>query len=158
MRRALVRIGRVWTGETDIPEGRSRYGRGCLRVLPGSAVPVVIDHDLERQIGTVDELIELDDVDGTWLAARCLLDAPPEWVRVGTGASLGSKPLRRQQLGAGHRVLDAILEEVTLVLRQTPREPGARVVLLREAEAGEFIEHQRGEVIRRPCGVVLGVR
>jgi hypothetical protein len=60
----------------------------------------VVDHNLDREIGAVDELIELDCADGLWLAARCTLHEAPSWLRKGTGASMGYKTLHRQQLGA----------------------------------------------------------
>jgi hypothetical protein len=133
VKRALIKIGRLYNSESDIPEGRTRYQRGAMRFgLPGRTepIPLVVDHNLERQIGIVDELAELDDADGIWLTARCRLTEQPPWLKRGTGASMGYKPLWSQQIGAGHCVRDAILEEVTVVLRQAPREPLAKVALL----------------------------
>jgi hypothetical protein len=124
--KALIRVGRLYDSE-PIPEGETRYQRGCMHVLPGRSepIPVVVDHRLERQIGVVDEIIELDCTDGAWLAFRCTLHETPSWLRKGTGASAGYKVLHRQQLGAGERIADAILDEVTVVVGQTPVNAGA---------------------------------
>ena len=83
-------------------------------------------------------------------------------LRKGTGASWGYKALRCQQLGEGERVLDALLDEVTATFKQTPVEPGARVVLLREIGptiAPGAIASTRGGTIRRTAiGEMLGAR
>ncbi|HEY2371774.1 MAG TPA: hypothetical protein VGH82_04425 [Gaiellaceae bacterium] len=149
--KALIRVGRLYTGE-PVPAGETRYQRGCMRILPGriDPIPLIVDHNVERQIGLVDVIIELDG----WLAFRCTLQEAPSWLRKGTGASAGYKVLHRQQLGDGERVLDAILDEVTVTVGQTPVNAGARVMLLRDDE----IEHTRGVIRRDGIGRVLAVR
>jgi hypothetical protein len=153
--KALIRVGRLYTGE-PVPEGETRYQRGCMRILPGRSepIPLLVDHRTERKLGTIDEIIELDCTDGAWLAARCTLRETPSWLRKGTGASMGYKTLHRQQLGEGERVLDAILDEVTVTVGQTPANAGAKVMLLRDDETGR----QRPATIRRDLGTVIGVR
>jgi hypothetical protein len=161
MKRAVIRIGRLYQSELDLPAGSNRYQRGSMRILPGRTepIPVVVDHDLERQIGVVDELVEWDDGDGFWLAARCSINRD-DWPRVGTGASAGYRTLRRQQIGAGERILDAILEEVTVTASMTPVNPGAKVILVRDLEpaTGEVVHENHRRLIRRNCGQILGTR
>jgi hypothetical protein len=72
----VVKVGRIWDGEVDIPAERSYYHRGAMRIPAGHVVPLVVDHNLEGEIGIFDELVEWDDVDGIWLATRCQLRDP----------------------------------------------------------------------------------
>lgn len=148
-------VGRLNAGE-PVPDGETRYQRGCMRILPGriDPIPLVVDHKLERQIGVVDEIIELDCTDGAWLAFRCYLYETPSWLRKGTGASAGYKTLHRQQLGDGEHIVDAILDEVTVTVGLVPVNAGAQVMLLRDDE----IASTRAVVRRAAIGRVLAVR
>jgi hypothetical protein len=60
--------------------------------------------------------------------------------------------LHRQQIGAGERIADALIEEVTVTAVQVPVNAGARVMLLRDDEIG------RPATIVRHFGTVIGVR
>jgi excisionase family DNA binding protein len=159
--RRAIRTGRLRalrcgpTGRYRI-RGRTRYQRGSMKFYPSRpTVPLVVDHDPHRQIGTVEEIVELDDINGPWLAARCVLDDPvPTWLRKGAGASWSYRPLRKRQLGDGEHVLYALLEEVTVTQRQEPREPAAQVVLLYDPKP---LFAARGTLVRN-CGVITGIR
>jgi hypothetical protein len=164
MRRCVIRIGPIFDGEPWLPEGATYWQRGSLKPLPNrTEIPVVIDHDPDRIIGSVDEIIEWNgDADGVWLAARCWIDGS-DWPRKGTGASVSYRTLRQQQIGAGQRILEAILDEVTVTLEQTPVQPGARVVLVREIAApprppAPTPTHRQPLIRRDHSGVILGIR
>jgi hypothetical protein len=135
----LIKIGRIYNGELPdaVPAGRSRYQRGAMQLLPG-AVPLVVDHDEGRRIGVVEELIEIQDTDGPWLAARCTVTEPPGWLRKGTRASFGYNTLQRQQIGEWERVLRGLVNEVSVLHRQHPVEPRAHVALLQRLEQKEL--------------------
>jgi hypothetical protein len=98
------------------------------------SVPLLIDHDEGRRIGTVESLDEFEDTDGRWITARWeLYPDAPEWIRRGTGASWAYKAARRSSYVEGY-VYGAFVTEVTLVQEQVPLEPRARVALLYEPE------------------------
>ena len=130
MKQAVIRIGRLYNGEVDIPAGVKLYQRGAMKPILDRVIPVIVDHDLDQQIGVVDELVEWDG--GEWLAARCKLTVDEGWPRVGSGASLGYKTLQRQQIGAGERILSGLVEEITVTLEMTPRTVGARIDLIQD--------------------------
>jgi hypothetical protein len=136
---ALIKVGRIYSGELpdEVPAGRCRYQRGSIRFLPNRTVPVLVDHNDHRRIGTVLELAEIEDTDGHWMAARCELSDVPSWLKgglYGTRASWGYKVLRRQQIGEWERIHHAIIDEVSVLLTQTPREPCAQVLTVSRRE------------------------
>jgi hypothetical protein len=88
---------RVLDPALTIP-GRTLYQRGSL-TLEGNAPPLLIDHDDARPVGLVRELVEFDDVDGTWIGALTTLHDAPGWIRRGTRASFAIATLERQMIG-----------------------------------------------------------
>lgn len=146
-RRALVHIGRIYTGD-PIPDGQKRYGRNGMKLAPWvESVPVLVDHDEARRIGTVERLDIFDDAStGLWLTASCTLypDAPA-WIRKGTGASFGHKLTYRSSFVDGW-LHGGYVEEVTVCREQVPREPLARVGLIYdEPEAKRAPRQYRSE-------------
>jgi len=145
-------------------------------------VPLVVNHDLEREIGTVHEIFPMEWVDGRWIVASCTLDDPPGWIERGTRASFEFRPLNHWRCNGWWHVRQAIVEEVTIVgPGHKPVNPSAEVLSLweepaftrpptgspvavrgssdRAAAAGEVIHHDRSELLVRPgIGQVIGVR
>lgn len=174
---ALIRVAPIQTLERRndprwTRRGRTLYQPDALRFLPSRpTVPLLVDHDDEREIGFVREIIRMEDTTGPWLFARAVVTDPPAWLRRGTPASLGSKILRR---GTFHDdlVCSAIVDEVSLLSPGVEAaEPLAEVAVLQRVDqaspavrpsspgraAGEVI--YGGQRIRRPnVGQVLGVR
>jgi hypothetical protein len=97
-------------------------------------VPLLIDHHEGKRIGTVTRLDTFKDVDGDWLTASCdLYPDGPAWIRKGTPASFKSALLRESSFVEGY-IYGAHIQEVSLLLREKPAEPGARVALLYESD------------------------
>ena len=143
--------------------GRTTYWPGSIRRLPNREVPLLVDHDF--QIGTVTDIVEMDWPDGRWFCglaevtdARCL--------RSGMGASFSFIPTAAYNDELGDRVLQAFLKEITVCVATQPVEPSARLVTIHRSPAHQhtFDGNANGEVItttgliRRPSGVILGVR
>jgi hypothetical protein len=84
--------------------GREFFQRGSLSSVPGRAsVPLVGDHDDDRQIGVVDALWEWQDIDGPWYVARAkLADDPPSWLQRGARASFSFIELQIRRSTTGH--------------------------------------------------------
>lgn len=124
--------------DTDkLRAGRSLYQAGSLTLAKDA--PVVVDHNMEKTIGRVEEIFRHEDVDGPWYAARCSLDRPPGWLRRGTPASFAFVNLARQDLGAGERILRGYVTEVTVCsTSHRPVDPAAKVCLVRELEPAEL--------------------
>ena len=140
-----------------------------------TSVPLLLDHDPDCEIGLVRSWFRLKWLDGEWLAANAELHAPPlPLLERGARVSYGFKPLSRRApvIGGpeGQVLSDAILTEITVCALQTPLEPLAEVLSVRErepepiahrAKAEEEITHGygHGQLLRRPnIGQVLGVR
>lgn len=159
----LIRLGPLVTPRAFdlVRSGAERadrfYERGALKLLPHGA-PLVIDHDLAREIGRVDALLEFEDVDDLWLWARATVTDKPYWLKRGTPCSFGRYNVHVGHFGWTHA---AFLREVSVLRDQTPAEPRAQVALLERAAvvpADETVIHG-GAVLRRPgIGQVLGVR
>lgn len=134
MKRAAVRLGRVYAGETEIPEGRLYYGHRMKLALWQKDVPLLVDHDEARQIGRVRELYTFKDTSGDWLTVSVELDPDaPGWVRKGTPASFKSALLNESSFVENY-IYGAYVQEVSLLLNERPAEPAARVLLLYESE------------------------
>lgn len=163
------------------------YRRGSLRTLrplapdtPG--IPVIVDHNDDQRVGTVDELRHDWDSagHGIWWVARATIDDPPEWLGAReTRASFAFIPLAQRSVGDWQVIDDAVITEITLLSpRRTPADSLARVELLYDPEtspitrsprpAAPILEphlrqaqedaRQRGILIRPGIGQVLGVR
>jgi hypothetical protein len=180
---ALVKLARLYDSQPVqdadwIPAERTLFQRNALELVRPTATKLLINHDRAREIGSVLALVELPDVDGNWLAARCKVDAPPTWLEQGkTKASFSYAVARSQRIGDWVRVLRGVLNEVSLLAPGVaPAESRAKVVLLREAPdansrslpaavptsdraaVGE-IHHPPGAVLKRPgLGRIVGVR
>ena len=76
--------------------GRTMYDNHSLTFLPHrtSGVPLLVNHDPEREIGVVRELMRFEDTDGPWLVAVATVTDRPEWLKRGTRASFGCKLAR----------------------------------------------------------------
>ena len=63
--------------------GRTMYWPGALRFLPTETeIPLLVDHNMERQVGVVHELFQLDWTDGgPWICARATVTNPPGWLK-----------------------------------------------------------------------------
>lgn len=127
-----------WNNPTWTRPGRTLYWPGSLKPLPGKPTPIVVDHDMSRQIGTVTELSTMDWTDGPWIIARGVIDHPPDWLRqYQTKASLGYWNVHSNpHINGSTRITRGIVEEISLLKDLTPAEPLAEVVLLKRAPAG----------------------
>ena len=153
--------------------GRRLYQPGALFFLPTrTTVSLFIDHDDDREIGYVREIVRMEESTGPWLVGRAVVTDPTAWLRRGTAASLGSKILHRSSC-YDDLVHSAIVAEISVLSPGVkPAEPLAQVTLLErvgpasspaarpsspDRAAGEVI--YGGQLIRRPGIVrVLGVR
>lgn len=116
--------------------------RGALeQANPNEPIPVVIDHDRGRRIGTVREIFTAPDVAGGvvqdwYFAAVDLTDAAHGWVKRGGAVSWKHIPLREQAVGETTRLLRGIVREVSILAPGTePAEPLARVVLFERSSS-----------------------
>jgi hypothetical protein len=154
------------------------YDPSGLTFLPNKqSVPLVVDHDLDRQVGVVHALGRWEWTDGPWIVARCSIAEPPPWLKRGTRASFGSRRLHAYEFNGWEHVRRALVDEVTIVGPGfQPVEPCAEVVLLEPASGangsstvgrlfdrhpavGEIIHHPPGTLVRREnIGQVLGIR
>lgn len=110
------------------------YDHNSLTFLPHRTnVPLLINHDAERPIGVVRELMRFEDTDGPWLVAVATVTDRPEWLKRGTRASFGCK-LARYSSFERHDVMRKgyVTEVSVLTVGHEPLEPGARVLTLRE--------------------------
>jgi hypothetical protein len=162
---ALIRLGRVYAGETEIPQGQTRYGHR-MRLAPWvERVPLLIDHDEGKRVGTVLALDEFDDTDGRWVYARCRMYADaPAWVKRGSRASWSYKVADRSTFVDGY-IYGGCVDEVSLLHELTPAEPGAQLILLRDVAPepepepeGEIIHHHGERLVRGFDHAIIGVR
>ena len=138
---ALVKLAPVVSAErlnnpTWERPGRTMYWSGALRFLPNrSEIPLVVDHNMERQVGIVHELFEMDWTDGPWIVARATVVDPPSWLMAGyTEASFARWTVHSTQVGESDRVTRAFAKEVSLLCQTEPLEPLAEVLSLRPIE------------------------
>ncbi len=119
---------------------RTLYESGSLMFLPrikdsGEGVPLIVDHDFDQRVGTVHELFRMEWVDGPWICASATVDDLPRWLRRSdTKASFGYRTLARGTFTECELVTKAIVDEVSVLLRLTPREPLAEVLSVRPIE------------------------
>ncbi|MGZ4391715.1 MAG: hypothetical protein ACXVRK_06300 [Gaiellaceae bacterium] len=181
LHRALVKLARVPSydvivGAARLPArpGEIFFDRAGLTLQ--REAPVVVDHDTGRLAGIVDELVELPDTDGTWVAARCTISDPPDWLRRGTKASFEYRTLVKRQVNGWPCVSRALVSEVSILSPgRTPVEARAQVALYHPLDvppktaqpaavrqpvtaAGELVGPGAGAVVvRRNGGQVLRV-
>jgi hypothetical protein len=130
---AFIKIGRLVDVDLlrnvdSLADGAEVFQRGALTMLPAGS-RVLVDHDDEREIGFVRELVEFPDSDGHWLAALTTITEPPGWLRRGTPASMSYLNLQRSSLGAAQRVMRGLVDEVSVLSPGVrAKEPRAKVV------------------------------
>jgi len=150
--------------------GRDFYWSGSLALLPKREIPLLVDHDVERQVGVVRELSGLDWVDGRWIAAHVTVTDSPGWLSKDTAASFERYDVHAPPIDAGgKRVGRAFVSEVSVLSPSVmPAEPLARVLWFGEQEspaaasataAGEVLEPLRAQrIVRHNVGEVIRVR
>ena len=161
-------------------EGRALYASNALRFKPGlSEVPLLIDHQDDRRIGTVSKIFTMDWTDGPWWAALATIDnEPPAWMRrYETKCSFRIATYARGSFTDAELVRGALVSEVSVLSPGTqPAEPLAQVLSVRRSEApkptvrthapyvdpaqraAQDAARARGSIIRWNTGKVLGVR
>ena len=152
--------------------GRTMYWSRALRFLPTQTeIPLLVDHNMERQVGVVHELFEMDWTNDPWICARATVTDPPAGLRrYETKASFGRWNIHATEVGECERVTSAFVREVSLLSpAHEPNEPLACVLSIRPTEArparspretaaGAIVIPANGQLIRRGIGQVLGVR
>jgi hypothetical protein len=117
---------------------RTVYDPGSLKMPPGrTSVPLIVNHDDDRVVGSVRAFSRMEDVGDPWTVAHATIDRCPSWLRKDdTKASFGYKVLFENPDVFGCEVVrDAFVTEVSLLSPdRKPKEPLARVVGLWEAE------------------------
>jgi hypothetical protein len=120
--------------------GRQLYESGAFRFLPSEdTVPLVVNHDDSREIGTVHEVFKLDWIDGPWICARATVNDPPSWLKRGTRSSFSFITLHLTEFNIrgtqAEVVAKGIVREVSVLSPTTnPAEPCAEVWSYRPAE------------------------
>ena len=107
------------------------YWPGAPRFLPTETeIPLLVDHNMERQVGVVHELFKLYWIDGgPWICARATVTDPPIWLkRHETKASFGRRDTHSTPVGESLRVTSAFVKEVSLLIATEPNEPLAYVL------------------------------
>ena len=148
--------------------GRDSYWGGSLKLLPRE-IPLLVNHEDNRQIGVVRSLFELDWSDGKWVVADANVTDPPEWLRRGTPASLSRINVHATPTAEGaERVTSAYIKEVSLLSPGVkPAEPLAQIVPLKaepvarrhQAQPQGEVTYGHGQLLIRPnIGQVLSVR
>ena len=102
--------------------GRTMYWPGALKFLPTQTeIPLVVDHNMDRQVGVVHELFQLDWTDGgPWICARATVTDPPIWLkRHETKASFGRWDIHSTPVGGSLRVTSAWMREVSVLHPQS---------------------------------------
>ena len=106
--------------------------RGAIeKIRLDEPTPVVINHDMDRQVGTVREIYTAPSVDGghvrDWFYASCEITDPPGWLKVNGGVSWSYRTLQRQDVNGTERLLRALIDEISILTPSTrPAEPLAR--------------------------------
>jgi hypothetical protein len=163
---ALVRLGPTVSFELidSNQTKRTLYDSTGIRPVPGKVAPVVIDHDMDRRVGEVLELVTMDDVEpwpvcARWLCARVRLsDDAPAWLKRGTPASISYYTMFESEINGWPIIREGLLNEVTLCsATHKPVEPLAKVILLRDEPAAEVIHHQP-QLLRRTFATKITVR
>lgn len=161
---SLLRFAAVYSSDPKLARSRM-VQRGALETLTrDQEIPVVVDHDMSRQVGRVREIFVAPDYQGgDWYWASVELTGPPGWLRRDGAVSWSHVPLREQDVNGTTRLLRGIVKEISILSPSVqPAEPRARVEWIGEPvkrSAGEVIHHPPGtKQVRRGLGQVLGVR
>jgi hypothetical protein len=132
-----------------------------------SNAKLLIDHDENREIGTVNTLYRMEWLDGPWHVASCTLPGEkPSWLQRGCPASFSRKDLHRNEsFRVGGTTVDRVyhswIEEVSILGPGVrPAEPLAEVLLVKRSEpAADEVFYGDGTLVRRfYANAVLGVR
>jgi hypothetical protein len=113
---------------------RTLYDTSQLRMLPHEqTIPLLVDHDENRELGRVNELMRLRDSDGWWLCAIATLEKCPVWLKRGVPSSFRFN--RLQSDGFGNDIVRAgLVREVSVLSSAEPYEPLARVWSVKAVE------------------------
>ena len=133
----LVTVDRINDPKWRRP-GRTLYDHGALTMLPGrTSVPLIVDHDEKRVVGSVRSFSRQDDTDGPWLVAHATVDRCPAWLRkYDTKASFEYIGARQTQDFGCEITRHGWVTEVSLLSPGAiPAEPLAKVVGLWSTEA-----------------------
>jgi hypothetical protein len=126
-----------------------------------TSAPLIVDHDGNHEIGTVTDLWRLEWVDGPWIAASATLHQPEPWLKRGAKVSFESRPYGRRSAwwdGPEDTVITrAFLDEVSVLIAQTPCEPLAEVISVRE-EPDEQVIYGNGQLVRRYYQTPIAIR
>ena len=160
----MIRFAPVYRGDLVLDpvlrrEGRTLYGAGAFVTIPDKEIPLLVDHDPDRQIGTVRELFKYENVDGRWHAALVDITDPPPWLARRTPVSFSFIALSRSHLDGCKTVTRALVREVSIVSSALqPLEPGARVLTLDRTDTGPVGEVPAdGQLLIRPrIGAITG--
>ena len=104
------------------------------------------------------ELCEIPDTSGEWLAALCTITTAPNWLKVGTAASISFPNLHRSALGAAERIELGLVPEISVLSPgRQPAMPGAKVAKFRaEPARADEVFHGGEVIVRHGIGRVLG--
>jgi hypothetical protein len=145
----IVSLARVNSPDWRRADRQMYASLDALRFMPNrTTAPLLVDHDPDCEIGTVTGLWRFQALDGPWICADATLHEPPEaWMKRGRGVSFGSKPYGRRAAtftGPEDQVVTAaFLEEVSVILALSPREPLAEVLSVRETEPVAIVGRDR---------------
>jgi hypothetical protein len=155
-----IQVAPLFTAErlaAGIGDGRTLYARESLRFKPADeTIPLLVDHDHEREVGVVREFVVWDEIDGPWFVARASVTKPPGWLKRGTPASLSFHSMGRassesrqvyeaivrrgiadaKPAGEWEYVERALVGEVSILSPGVqPAEPLAKVLLVERADS-----------------------
>jgi hypothetical protein len=138
---AVIKFAPIWTFERHNDPvwnraGRTLYEAGSLKFLPSvTEVPLIVDHDEEREIGVVHELSRIEWSDGPWICARASIYDAPAWLQqYKTKASFSHRNLSTRTYTECELVARALVDEVSVLSPSVkPVEPLAEVLLLERA-------------------------
>jgi len=151
---------------------RDSYWGGSLTLLRREGVPLLIDHDDARRIGTVHALYELEVGGSKWVTASATVTDPPAWLRKHTPASFRRHDAYTvESVKGAQRVGAAFVGEVSVLPPGVePAEPLARVITFAPAKEPKpaarhpakpkgAVTYGSGQLLIRPnIGTVLSVR
>ena len=158
MKTAILRFVPAWTWRAfDEPRlvREVMVARDALYpVKLSEPIPVVVDHDMDRQVGTVRHLEVRDEVisgafRSPWWLAHVDISDPPGWLKRGGGVSWCHRNLRKWTPAEIETtaVLKCLIHEVSILSPSVdPAEPLARVVWVGEKESARVPAKPVGRV------------